>query len=85
MKQLTGIDASFLYMETENSPMHVAGLTLYEVPKGLKGSFYDHFRSFFESRVHLVQVFNKKLAKTVMQMDHPGWVDAGPLDFDYHL
>ena len=85
MKQLTGIDASFLYMETEKSPMHVAGLTLYEVPKGLKGSFYDHFRTFFEGRVHLIQVFGKKLAKTVMQMDHPGWVDAGDLDFDYHL
>ncbi|NRB02071.1 MAG: wax ester/triacylglycerol synthase family O-acyltransferase [Rhodobacteraceae bacterium] len=85
MKQLSGLDASFLYLETEQSPMHVAGLTLYDKPVGFKGSFYKHFRTFFEGRVHLIKVFGKKLAKTVMQMDHPGWVDAGDLDMDYHL
>ncbi len=32
MKPLTGIDATFLYMETPETPMHVAGLTLYQPP-----------------------------------------------------
>ena len=31
MKQLTGLDATFLYMETPETPMHVAGLTLFGV------------------------------------------------------
>ena len=85
MKQLSGIDATFLYMETEQTPMHVAGLTLYELPKGFKGSFHTHFTNFFKGRVHLVPIFGMKLAKTVFQLDHPGWVDAGELDFDYHI
>ena len=85
MMQLSGLDASFLYFETKRTPMHVAGLTLYDLPEGFEGSFYDHFLEFFKSRVHLVPIFHKKLARTVFELDHPGWVDAGPLDFDYHI
>lgn len=85
MKQLSGIDATFLYMETEQTPMHVAGLTLYDLPKGFKGSFHKHFTTFFKGRVHLIPIFEMKLAKAAFQMDHPGWVDAGALDFDYHI
>jgi diacylglycerol O-acyltransferase len=85
LKGLTGIDATFLYMETPETPMHVAGLTLYESPANLEGSFYDHFKAFFLERMHLAPIFQKKLAKRVLELDHPGWVDAGDLDFDYHL
>ena len=85
MKQLSGIDATFLYMETDETPMHVAGLTIYDLPKGFKGSFHKHFTEFFKRRVHLVPIFGMKLAKTAFQLDHPGWVDAGELDFDYHI
>lgn len=85
MKQLSGIDATFLYMETDQTPMHVAGLTLYDLPKGFRGSFHKHFTRFFKGRVHLIPIFEMKLAKAAFQMDHPGWVDAGALDFDYHI
>ncbi|MFK7836530.1 MAG: wax ester/triacylglycerol synthase family O-acyltransferase [Sulfitobacter sp.] len=85
MKQLSGIDATFLYMETEQTPMHVAGLTLYDMPKGFKGSFHKHFTEFFKGRVHLIPIFGMKLAKAAFEIDHPGWVDAGELDFDYHI
>lgn len=85
MKQLGGLDATFLYMETEETPMHVAGLTLYELPEGFKGSFANHFRDFFASRLHLVPIFSKKLARTVFELDHPGWVDAGEVDLEEHI
>ncbi|MFC6637204.1 wax ester/triacylglycerol synthase family O-acyltransferase [Sulfitobacter sp. JBTF-M27] len=85
MKQLSGIDATFLYMETDQTPMHVAGLTLYDLPKGFKGSFHKHFTEFFKGRVHLIPIFGMKLAKAAFELDHPGWVDAGELDFDYHI
>lgn len=85
MKQLSGMDATFLYMETDQTPMHVAGLTLYDLPKGFKGSFHKHFTDFFKGRVHLIPIFGMKLAKSAFEIDHPGWVDAGELDFDYHI
>lgn len=85
MKQLSGIDATFLYMETAETPMHVAGLTLYAPPKDMAGSFHDHFRDFLKTRIHLIPIFSKKLARTILDLDHPAWVDAREVDFDYHV
>ncbi|WP_168201511.1 WS/DGAT/MGAT family O-acyltransferase [Phreatobacter aquaticus] len=85
MKQLSGIDATFLYMETPETPMHVAGLTLYDRPKGMTGSFHDHFTAFLKTRIHLIPIFSKKLARTLLDLDHPGWVDTADVDFAYHV
>ena len=84
-QQLSGIDASFLYLETPETPMHVAGLTYFELPPGFEGSFYQHFRRFFESRLHTIPIFSKRLAPSLYDLDHPGWVEADDLDLDYHL
>ena len=84
-QQLSGIDASFLYLETPETPMHVAGLTYFQLPEGFEGSFYRHFRRFFESRLHTIPIFSKRLAPSLYDLDHPGWVDALDLDLDYHL
>jgi len=84
-QQLSGIDASFLYLETPETPMHVAGLTYFELPPGFEGSFYQHFRRFFEGRLHTIPIFSKRLAPSLYDLDHPGWVDADDLDLDYHL
>lgn len=45
MRQLGGIDASFLYMETRETPMHVGGLNLFELPRDYQRDFYDDFKS----------------------------------------
>jgi len=84
-QQLSGIDASFLYLETPETPMHVAGLTYFELPPGFEGSFYQHFRRFFEGRLHTIPIFSKRLAPALYDLDHPGWVDADEVDLDYHL
>ena len=44
MKQLSGMDATFLHMETPETPMHVAGLTMYNLPEGFNGAFHAHFK-----------------------------------------
>ena len=84
-QQLSGIDASFLYLETPETPMHVAGLTYFELPESFEGSFYQHFRKFFEGRLHTIPIFSKRLAPSLYDLDHPGWVDEPEIDLDYHL
>ena len=37
MKQLSGLDATFLYLETPAMPMHVGALHVFELPPGYKG------------------------------------------------
>ena len=51
----------------------------------MKTSFHEHYSKFFASRVHLIPIFGKKLARTVLELDHPGWVEAGDIDYAYHI
>ena len=85
MKPLGGIDASFLYMETPQTPMHVAGLSTVEVPRGFKGSFYENYKRHIASRLHLFPVLKKKVVPVPWDIDHPIWVDDDELDLDYHI
>lgn len=84
MDRLSALDASFLYGETPESPMHVAGLAIFgPAPDGTDvfAAFRDHLRS----RLHLVPFFQRKLALTPIQLDHPVWVRDSDLDLDYHF
>ena len=51
MQQLSGQDASFLYFETPNSPMHIGGIMIYDpsTVKGGKQGFKDILRAILDS------------------------------------
>ncbi len=85
MKQLGGMDASFLYMETPQTPMHVGSLSIVELPKGFKGDFYETYKALLAARLHLVPVLCKKLMQVPWDIDHPLWVDDAEMDLDYHV
>jgi WS/DGAT/MGAT family acyltransferase len=85
MKQLGGLDASFLYMETPQTPMHVAGLSIVEPPAGFDGSFYEVYKKHIGSRLHLFPVLKKKIVPVPWDIDHPIWVEDEHLDLDYHI
>src|SRR4026208_210790 len=84
MKKLGGIDASFLYMETPEHPMHVARLTFIELPAGYSGSFYKDYKAHIGRRMHLVPIFSQKLVPVPFEIDHPVWVDDEAADLAYH-
>jgi len=50
MDHLGGADATFLYTETAETPMHVGSLNVYELPKGYKGDFVAAVRSHIGQR-----------------------------------
>jgi WS/DGAT/MGAT family acyltransferase len=85
MKSLGGLDASFLYMETPQTPMHVAGLSIVELPKGFHGNFYEVYKRHLASRLHLFPVLMKKIVPVPWDIDHPIWIDDDALDLDYHI
>ena len=43
MDHLSGLDASFLYLETPETPMHVGGLNIVELPAGYEGDYAEDF------------------------------------------
>jgi WS/DGAT/MGAT family acyltransferase len=85
MKTLSGLDATFLYLETPETPMHVGSLCLYELPKGTKGSFHKAVRSHIASRMHLASIFTHRLAFMPLALGHPIWVEAEAVDLDFHI
>jgi len=85
MGRLKGLDASFLYFETPETPMHVAGLTLFELPDSYRGRFHQVYRDFLATRLDLAEIFRRKLANTALALDHPSWVEDRAFDLDYHV
>lgn len=86
MQQLTGLDASFLYLETANSPMHIGGLTIYDpstAPDGMVG--FKQIMANVAQRAHQVASMNNVLLEVPMRLDHPYWRSAGEFDPEFHI
>jgi WS/DGAT/MGAT family acyltransferase len=85
MNHLSGMDASFLHLETPETPMHVGGLHTLQLPNGYKGDFYEDFRQHIIDRLHISEVFTRKLALMPFEMSNPVWVEDDDVDIDYHI
>jgi diacylglycerol O-acyltransferase / wax synthase len=84
MKQLSGLDATFLYMETPEMPMHVGALHVLELPAGFKGKFVVALRKHMASRLPATPVLRRKLWWMPLNLANPAWVDADP-DMAQHI
>lgn len=84
MKQLAGLDASFLYLETPQMPMHVGALHLLELPAGYDGDFVEDLREHMRARLPLLPALRRKLVAMPLGLSNPGWVDADP-DLEEHI
>ncbi|MES2399346.1 MAG: wax ester/triacylglycerol synthase family O-acyltransferase [Pseudomonadota bacterium] len=85
MKSLTGLDATFLYLETPEMPMHVGSFNLCELPAGFKGSFHKEVTQHIARRMHLAPVFSRKLVFMPLDLGHPLWVEADSVDIGFHI
>lgn len=85
MKALTGLDATFLYLESPEMPMHVGSFNLCELPTGFKGSFHKAVMKHIASRLHLAPVFSRKLVSLPLDLGHPLWVEADSVDINFHI
>ena len=85
MNHLSGLDAAFLYVETPETPMHVGGLNIYELPPGYEGEFLDNLRTHIAQRMHLAPVFQRKLVNMPFELANPIWVADEDLDLEYHI
>ncbi len=85
MQSLTGLDATFLYLETPEMPMHVGSFALCGLPAGFKGSFHKAVIAHITKRMHLAPVFSRKLVFMPMDLGHPLWVEADAVDMGFHI
>jgi diacylglycerol O-acyltransferase / wax synthase len=84
VKQLSGLDSSFLNMETPTTMGHVSSLVILDASSST-GDIYTQLRQTFEERIHLLSVYRRKLATVPLGLDHPYWVDDPDLDLEFHI
>jgi diacylglycerol O-acyltransferase / wax synthase len=84
MKQLSGLDATFLYLETPEMPMHVGALALYELPAGYKGRWVRDLRKHMASRMPIAGPLRRKLWWMPLNLANPAWIDA-EVDLEDHI
>ncbi|MCA0241097.1 MAG: wax ester/triacylglycerol synthase family O-acyltransferase [Proteobacteria bacterium] len=84
MNQLSGLDATFLYLETPQMPMHVGALHLYELPPGFRGKFITAVRKHVAERLPATPALRRRLWWMPLNIANPAWVDAVP-DLRQHI
>ncbi|MFT7129813.1 MAG: diacylglycerol O-acyltransferase [Gammaproteobacteria bacterium] len=78
--RLTETDASFIYMESVSGPMHISSIYVLdgEVP-------FDKILKRFESIIHLVPAYRRKLAQIPFSLGHPKMVDDATFRLENHV
>ncbi len=85
MNHLSGIDAAFLHLESPEMPMHVGSLHVLELPPGYEGDYFEDVKACLASRLHLADVFTRKLALMPFDLSNPVWVEDEDIDLEHHV
>jgi WS/DGAT/MGAT family acyltransferase len=81
MQRLSGLDASFLYLETSTQPLHVCSVLELDTSTIPGGYSFEKMRDQLASRITAIPTFREKLANSFLNLDHPVWVK----DDEFHL
>lgn len=82
MQALSPTDSAFLWMETRNQPMHVAGLNIFTPPPGSDGDFVSKLLADWGKHQAAIAPFN---LRPVLRMGLWYWEEDKEFELDYHL
>jgi diacylglycerol O-acyltransferase len=85
MERLSGLDASFLYLETPSQPLHVCSISELDTSTMPGGYSFERFREELGKRIQSIPEFRQRLADNRLNLDHPVWVEDDDFDIDRHL
>jgi diacylglycerol O-acyltransferase / wax synthase len=85
MERLSGLDASFLYIESPTVPLHVCSVVELDTSTMPGGYSFDRFRDLLSTRIRALPELRAKLADSQLNLDHPVWVEDKDFDLSRHL
>ena len=71
LQRLSGLDASFLYLETPTQPLHVCSILELDTSTIPGGYSFDRLRHELSIRIKALPSFREKLANSFLNLDHP--------------
>ncbi len=86
MQQLSAMDASFVYLETPHTPMHIGSVGIYD-PSTAPGGFvrFKDILGFIRSRLSGARSFRQRLVRVPFDLDHPYWIEDPEFDIEFHV
>jgi len=87
MKRLGTLDASWLAVESENTPMHVGTLQIFSLPEGAPETFLRDMVTRMKEAGDIASPWGYKLAWSgfLGRLVAPYWVEDKEIDLDYHV
>ena len=85
MQRLSGLDASFLYLETPSQVMNVAAILVLD-PSTIPGGYsFSSLRIEMDRRVRGLPMLRRKLADSMTNVAHPVWVEDDDFNIERHV
>ncbi len=85
LRPLSGLDASFLYLESAAMPMHVGSLMLLTAPKKRGYDFHGAVLNLVAERLPKARALKRKLIEAPLDLAHPMWGEVAELDLSEHI
>ncbi len=87
MKQLNIQDAGFIIQETDKTPMHICGVSIYNQPplKGNKRASYEDIIAYIQARIHVAPIMQQKLKCVPGDWDRPYWIKDKDFSLHQHI
>ena len=85
MQRLSGLDASFLYLETPTMHMHV-GLVAVLDPSTMPGGYdFERVHAALDAGVRTQPQLIRRLVEVPLHLNHPVWLDEPNFDMLHHV
>ncbi len=86
MRQLTGLDAQFLALETPRQSGHVGALAVLDPSTRPNGRLeLADLHNMLAERLPLLPPFRWRLKQVPLGLDYPYWIDDPDFDLEYHV
>ena len=85
MRQLTGLDATFLALDSPTVCSHLGCMAVLDPP--VRGPVLNRRRltGLIESRLHLAPPFRRRLTEVPFGLDQPYWIEDPDFDIEFHV
>lgn len=84
-KSLNPLDASWLLVESRETPMHVGGLITFQLPDDAPPNFLRDLMTVFRETREVAPPWNHRLRKPGLRHPLPAWDEEPELDLEYHV
>jgi diacylglycerol O-acyltransferase / wax synthase len=85
VRQLNGIDVSFLNLETSTNFGHVSSVTIYDPAGAPGGAGLEATKDIILERIDQLAPFRRRLVEVPLGLDLPYWIEDPDFDIDFHV